>query len=89
MAVSRDIRNVSLKTMKTVKHELSGHPRGSIWYPFNGTFIPRPLVNTIHGVKGNFVQYSIFIIEIYKIYISRKIVQWLLKRQAYSKLLVQ
>ena len=73
MAVSKHVRNVSLKTMKTVKPELSGHPRGSIWCPFNGTFVPRPLVNTRHDVKGNFVQYSIFIIEIYKIYISKKI----------------
>ena len=72
MAVSRDIRNVSLKTMKTVKPEFSGHPRSRIWCPFNGTFVPRPLVNTRHGGKGNFVQYSIFIIEIYKIYISKK-----------------
>ena len=71
MAVSKHVRNVSLKTMKTVKPELSGHPRGSIWCPFNGTFV-EPLVNTRHGVKGNFVQYSIFIIEIYKIYISKK-----------------
>ena len=72
MAVSKHVRNVSLKTMKTVKPELSGHPRNSIWCPFNGTFVTRPLVNTMHGVKGNFVQYSIFIIEIYKIYISKK-----------------
>ena len=83
MAVSKHVRNVSLKTMKTVKPELSGHPPGSIWCPFNGTFVPRPLVNTRHGVKGNFVQYSIFTIEIYKIYISKNIIHWLLKSYTY------
>ena len=71
MTVSKHVRNVSLKTMKTVKPKLSGRPRSSIWCPFNATFVG-PLVNTRHGVKGNFVQYSIFIIEIDKIYISKK-----------------